>query len=447
MWNRLRRPHPRRPLRDVVDKSLLLLDNLSHRSAVAADSCTGDGAGILIQVPHAFLRRVCGVVGISLPDAGSYGVGTLFLPSRRTDRVACERIVERAVAEEGCTVLGWRDVPVDESVLSVPTRKRRPAMRQVFVAQMGVGRDAGTNTSFEVLLYLIRRRIEAALRETSSGRDCYVASLSSRTMVYKGMLRPDQLSRFYSDLMDPEVASAIAMVHSRFSTNTFPSWRLAHPYRFLCHNGEINTLRGNLSWMRVREAIMSSSRFGGRLAALLPVCGENQSDSASLDNVLELLTLAGRPLAHAMAMLVPEAWEGNTAMSAERQAFYEYHASLMEPWDGPAAVAFTDGRQIAAMLDRNGLRPARYVVTADDLVVLSSEAGALPVPVENIRAKGRLEPGKMLVVNTTQGRILDDEAIKMELASVRPYRRWIAEQRIELATLIAERKAGDAPGD
>src|SRR5687768_16271389 len=234
------------------------------------------------------------------------------------------------------------------------------------------------------------------------------------------------------------------MVHSRFSTNTFPSWRLAHPYRFLCHNGEINTLRGNLSWMRVREAIMSSSRFGGRLAALLPVCGENQSDSASLDNVLELLTLAGRPLAHSMAMLIPEAWEGNTSMSAERRAFYEYHASLMEPWDGPAAVAFTDGRQIAAMLDRNGLRPARYVVTADDFVVLSSEAGALPVPVENIRAKGRLEPGKMLVVNTTQGRILDDEAIKMELAMVRPYSRWVAEQRIDLDQLQRQTNAASS---
>src|SRR5687768_12644456 len=421
--------------RDVVDKSLELLDNLSHRSAVAADSCTGDGAGILLQVPHAFMRRVCGAAGIPLPDAGSYGVGNLLLPSRRADRVVCERIIERAVAEEGCTVLGWRDVPVDESVLSVPTRQKRPAMRQIFVAQMGVRREVDSNTSFEVLLYLIRRRIEAALRETQLGANCYVASFSSRTIVYKGMLRPDQLRSFYTDLRDPEVVTALAMVHSRFSTNTFPSWRLAHPYRFLCHNGEINTLRGNLSWMRVREAIMSSSRFGGRLAALLPVCGENQSDSASLDNVLELLTLAGRPLAHSMAMLIPEAWEGNTSMSAERRAFYEYHASLMEPWDGPAAVAFTDGRQIAAMLDRNGLRPARYVVTADDFVVLSSEAGALPVPVENIRAKGRLEPGKMLVVNTTQGRILDDEAIKMELAMVRPYSRWVAEQRIDLSEL------------
>ena len=427
--------------RDVVEKSLELLRNLSHRSAVAADACTGDGAGILLQVPHSFLRRVCGPAGISLPDAGSYGVGMLFLPSNRADRLVCERMVEVSVREEGCSVLGWRDVPVDDSVLSGPTRRARPVVRQIFVARMGVGREVDTNTDFEVTLYVIRRKIEAALRQMAGGNDCYAASFSSRTVVYKGMLRPDQLAPFYDDLRDPELASAIAMVHSRFSTNTFPSWRLAHPYRFLCHNGEINTLRGNLNWMRVREALMSSSRLGGRIAALLPVCGEKQSDSASLDNVLELLTLAGRPLAHSMAMLIPEAWEGHGTMSPERRAFYEYHASLMEPWDGPAAVAFTDGRQIAAMLDRNGLRPARYVVTADDFVVMASEAGALSIPVGNIRAKGRLEPGKMLVVNTTQGRILDDEAIKMELASVRPYRRWVAEQRIDLSTLVAERGA------
>ncbi|HZD85690.1 MAG TPA: glutamate synthase large subunit, partial [Gemmatimonadaceae bacterium] len=428
--------------RDVVEKSLEVLHNLTHRSAIAADGCTGDGAGILLQVPHAFLRRVCGPIGISLPDAGSYGVGVLFLPSRRADRLICERMIEAAVADEGCTVLGWRDVPVDESVLSAPTRRARPAVRQLFVARMGVGREVDTNSSFEISLYVIRRRIEAALSEIP-GSECYLASFSSRTIVYKGMLRPDQLAQFYTDLREPDLASAIAMVHSRFSTNTFPSWRLAHPYRFLCHNGEINTLRGNLSWMRVREGIMSSSRFGGRLAALLPVCGENQSDSASLDNALELLTLAGRPLAHAMAMLIPEAWEGHATMPDDRRAFYEYHASLMEPWDGPAAVAFTDGRQIAAMLDRNGLRPARYVVTSDDFVVLASEAGALTIPVENIRAKGRLEPGKMLVVNTTQGRILDDEAIKMELAAVRPYRRWVTEQRVDLGDLIAKQGADE----
>ncbi len=425
--------------RDVVIKSLELLDNLSHRSAVAADACTGDGAGILLQVPHVFLKRVCGAAGISLPDAGSYGVGMVFLPSRVPDRIACERLIERIVTDEGCSVLGWRDLPVNDDVLSIPTRRARPVMRQIFVARMGVERDVDSNYAFEVTLYVIRRRIEAALRELPKASDCYAASFSSRTIVYKGMLRPDQLAPFYHDLREPDLTTAIALVHSRFSTNTFPSWRLAHPYRFLCHNGEINTLRGNLSWMRVRESLMSSARFGGRLSSLLPVCGENQSDSASLDNVLELLTLAGRPLAHAMAMLVPEAWESHATMSDERKSFYEYHASLMEPWDGPAAVAFTDGRQVAAMLDRNGLRPARYVITADDFVVLSSEAGALPIPVENIRAKGRLEPGKMLVVNTTQGRVLDDEAVKTELASVRPYRRWVAEQRVDLATLLKDK--------
>jgi glutamate synthase (NADPH/NADH) large chain len=424
--------------RGVVENALEVLQNLSHRSAVAADACTGDGAGILLQVPHAFLRRVCSQAGFALPDAGSYGVGTLFFPAGRAARVACERVVEAAVAEEGCSVLGWRDVPVDDSVLVGPTRRARPEIRQVFVARMGVGREVDTNSGFEVTLYVIRRRIEAALREIPGGSDCYVASFSSRTVVYKGMLRPDQLPRFYDDLRDAELASAIALVHSRFSTNTFPSWRLAHPYRFLCHNGEINALRGNLSWMRVREAIMSCSRLGDGFAALLPVCGQNQSDSASLDNVLELLTLAGRPLAHAMAMLIPEAWERHATMSPERRAFYEYHASLMEPWDGPAAVAFTDGRQVAAVLDRNGLRPARYVITTDDLVVLASEAGALAIPVENVRAKGRLEPGRMLLVNTTQGRMLDDETVKTELASLRPYRRWITEQRIDLATLSVE---------
>jgi glutamate synthase domain-containing protein 1 len=399
--------------RDIVEKSLQLLVNLSHRSAVAADSCTGDGAGVLLQVPHAFLRRVCAPWGIALPDAGSYGIGMVFLPSSRAERAACMRLIESTVVAEGCTVLGWRDVPVDDGVLATATRRSRPVIRQLFVSTMGVARDLDADSAFEITLYVIRRRIESALRMMPGGSDCYIASLSSRTVVYKGMLTPVQLTTFYKDLSEPDLVSAIALVHSRFSTNTFPSWRLAHPYRFLCHNGEINTLRGNLNWMRVREGVMSSSRFGNRLAGMLPVCGEKQSDSASIDNVLELLTLAGRPLAHSMAMLIPEAWEGHASMSPERRAFYEYHSSLMEPWDGPAAMAFTDGRQVAAVLDRNGLRPARYVVTTDDLVVLASEAGALPFPASAIRAKGRLEPGRMLVVNTTQGRILDDEAIKL----------------------------------
>src|SRR5881394_3803717 len=423
--------------RDVVEKSLQLLQNLSHRSAVAADACTGDGAGILLQVPHIFLRRACGFAGISQPEAGSYGVGMVFLPSRAAERRWCERVIQKSISEEGYSVLGWRDVPVDDTVLSSTTRRARPVIRQVYVARMFVDREVDAGSSFEVALYIIRRKIEAALRAMPAGNDCYFASFSSRTIVYKGMLRPDQLQTFYRDLRDPDLASAIALVHSRFSTNTFPSWRLAHPYRFLCHNGEINTLRGNLNWMQVREASMSSSRFGGNIDALFPVCGAKQSDSASVDNVLELLTLAGRPLAHAMAMLIPEAWESHATMSPDRRAFYEYHSSLMEPWDGPAAMAFTDGRQVAAVLDRNGLRPARYVVTADDLVVLASEAGALPFPASAIRAKGRLEPGRMLVVNTTQGVILDDEAVKTELAMVRPYGRWVSEQRIELEALKA----------
>ena len=345
----------------------------------------------------------------------------LFLPSRRADRLICEHMIEAAVADEGCTVLGWRDVPVDESVLSAPTRRARPAVRQLFVARMGVAREVDTSSSFEISLYVIRRRIEAALREIP-GSDCYLASFSSRTVVYKGMLRPDQLAQFYPDLREPDLASAIAMVHSRFSTNTFPSWRLAHPYRFLCHNGEINTLRGNLSWMRVRESIMSSSRFGGRLASLLPGCAEKQSDSASLDNALELLTLAGRPLAHAMAMLIPEAWEGHATMSPERRAFYEYHASLMEPWDGPAAVAFTDGRQVAAMLDRNGLRPARYVVTSDDFVVLASEAGALEIPVGTVKSRLHHAMARLVALvhpdHTASRRVAENVGMRRERTTV-----------------------------
>ena len=424
--------------RDIVEKSLQLLVNLSHRSAVAADACTGDGAGILLQVPHVFLRRACAFAGIPLTDAGTYGVGMVFLPSHAAARASCERLIEQTIASEGYSTLGWRDVPVDDSVLSSTTRRTRPVIRQVFVTRLFVDRDITSDSAFEVALYMMRRKIEAAVRASRDGADCYFASFSSRTIVYKGMLTPDQLSRFYRDLQDPDLASAIALVHSRFSTNTFPSWRLAHPYRFLCHNGEINTLRGNLNWMQVREATMECDRFDGRFDALFPVCAPNQSDSASVDNVLEMLTLAGRPLAHAMAMIIPEAWESHATMSPDRRAFYEYHSSLMEPWDGPAAMAFTDGRSVAAVLDRNGLRPARYVVTADDLVVLASEAGALPIAVGRIRAKGRLEPGRMFVVNTTTGQVLDDEAVKTELAMVRPYHRWVTEQRLSIEDLKAK---------
>jgi glutamate synthase (ferredoxin) len=424
---------------DIVHSALELLENLAHRSAVGADDETGDGAGMLVQIPHAFLWRRCREIGISLPEAGEYGVGMFFLPRDDERRGEAERLVEHIVAERGCRVLGWRDVPVDERHVGVSARATRPAIRQLFVAPLGVNLRVDDPSAFERTLYILRKRIERETREPEPAT--YVVSLSSRTLVYKGMLRPTQLRHFYRDFAEPDFASALALVHSRFSTNTFPSWPLAHPYRYVCHNGEINTLRGNLTWMRVREAVMASEQLGDDIAELLPVVSEGQSDSACFDNVLELLVQGGRPLAHAMMMLIPEAWEADETMAPERRAFYEYHSALLEPWDGPAAIAFTDGRQIGAVLDRNGLRPARYVVTNDDRIVLASEAGALPIPTEKIRARGRLQPGRMLLVNTTQGRILDDVELKEELASRRPYRRWVTEHRIvlpELATAAAD---------
>ena len=424
----------------IVADALQLLENLAHRSAVGADEETGDGAGILVQIPHAFLWRACRSIGISLPEAGAYGAGMIFLPPNASDRAEAESRIEGVVAERGCRLLGWRDVPIDERHCGPSARATRPAIRQLFIAPLGVDLNVDDASAFERALYVVRRQIERVTRdaERAGQTTTYVASLSSRTMVYKGMLRPTQLRHFYRDLTEPDFASALALVHSRFSTNTFPSWPLAHPYRYVCHNGEINTLRGNLTWMHVREAQMKSEHFRDAFGELIPVVREGQSDSASFDNVLELLVQAGRPLTHAMMMLIPEAWEGDETMSAERRAFYEYHSAIMEPWDGPAAMAFTDGRQIGAVLDRNGLRPARYVVTNDDVIVLSSEAGALPFPPEKVRTKGRLQPGKMLLVNTTQGRILDDVELKEELASRRPYRRWVADQRIELAELPIE---------
>ena len=413
---------------DVVRDALQLLDNLSHRSAVGCDPCTGDGAGILLQIPHAFLWNACRELGISLPESGNYGVGMIFLPFDAGERVRCERLVEGAVADAGCRLLGWRDVPTDVAALGAIARGSCPVIRQLFVSPGGVALDVDDPMAFERTLYLVRKRIERAAPL------CYVASLSSRTIIYKGLLVPAQMPLFYTDLADERVVTAIALVHSRFSTNTLPTWPRAHPYRYVCHNGEINTIRGNMNWMRVREEQMASPRFGADTELLFPVIAEEQSDSACLDNAVELLVMSGRPLAHAMAMLIPEAWEKDATMTAARRAFYEYHAPLMEPWDGPAAVAFTDGRQIGAMLDRNGLRPARYVVTDDDRVILASEAGALEVAPERIRSKGRLQPGRMLVVNTTQGRVLDDEAVKAELVSLRPYGRWIGEQQLPLGT-------------
>ncbi len=413
----------------IVRQGLQLLDALSHRAAVGADPLTGDGAGVLLQLPDAFLRAVCAERGLTLPEAGAYGVGMIFLPREAVEREKAVRFVERALADEHLTLLGWREVPTDVSAVGPTAAACAPDVAQLFVA-----RDERDEAGFERALYVARRRLEKAA--ATLGERFYVASLSSRTIVYKGMLIPRQIPLFYPELADERVESALALLHSRFSTNTFPSWARAHPYRFLCHNGEINTLRGNVNWMRVREGRLEIDRpapFGNDIATVLPVVAPHGSDSAALDNAVEFLVMGGRSLAHAMAMLVPEAWGADPEMSPERRAFYEYHASLMEPWDGPAAVAFTDGRSIGALLDRNGLRPARWLETEDGLVVLASEAGVLPIAPERIRRKGRLQPGRMLLVDTEAGRLLHDHELKAELAARRPYRAWVdaGERRLE----------------
>jgi glutamate synthase domain-containing protein 2/glutamate synthase domain-containing protein 1 len=430
--------------RAVVDNALRLLCNLAHRGAAGADPETGDGAGILTQIPHPFFWRVCAAAGLHLPEAGTYGVGMVFLPRDAARRKVFEGLIERTANEEGWRVLGWRDVPTDSAHAGSMALAAQPCIRQFFVSRIGVAADADDGVVIERHLYVMRKRIEKAARRLSADAspECFVASLSSRTIVYKGMLHAEQLRGFYVDLSDAEFISAIATVHSRFSTNTFPSWPLAHPYRYVAHNGEINTVRGNARWMRMREPSLESSRFPDGMDMLLPVIADGQSDSASLDNVLELLIQGGRPIAHAMAMLMPEAWENDELMPAERRAFYEFHASLVEPWDGPAAVVFSDGRQVGATLDRNGLRPIRYLVTDDDLVVLASEAGAIEIETDRVRTKGRLNPGEMLIVNTVTGRILANADLKSELGSLRPYRRWIAEQR---APIDAAAVSYDAP--
>jgi glutamate synthase (NADPH/NADH) large chain len=412
---------------EIVRQGLTLLENMAHRGAVGCDPCSGDGAGIVVQLPHEFLRREATRLGIDLPRPGGYAVGMLFLPTDPGERRACELVLEGIVADEGQIVLGWRDVPVVLDAVGPVARAAAPVFRQVFI-----GRGKTEKKAFERKLYVIRRQAENAIG-TRGG--FYVVSLSSRTVVYKGMLMPEQLPHFYPDLSAPDFSSALALVHSRFSTNTLPTWSRAHPYRFLCHNGEINTLRGNLNWMRVREASMQSRLFGDDLHKLYPIIADGQSDSMCLDNALEFLVRGGRSLPHAVAMLVPEAWEGNPHMDLDRRGFCEYHSTMMEPWDGPALVAFTDGRVIGGTLDRNGLRPARYVVTDDDFVVLASEAGALDVPPERIVSKGRIKPGRMFLVDTVRGRVIEDEEIKRDLAARRPYRAWVTANRVGLDEL------------
>src|SRR5688572_10969720 len=425
-----------RKSRRIVEDGLQILENLTHRGAVGADPLVGDGAGLLVQIPHEFFRAECAGLGFDLPEPGDYGVGFLFMPRDAALRAHYEEIVERIVAAEGQKLLGWRTVPVDNSCLSQSPaiRASEPAHRQVFI---GRGEATQPGDTFERRLFILRKVISNVIYDESKGAETgfYIVSMSSRTVVYKGMFLAYQLGAYYPDLKDPRFASGFALVHQRFSTNTFPSWKLAHPYRMVAHNGEINTLRGNVNWMAARQASVSSPLFGDEISKLWPISYEGQSDTACFDNALEFLVMGGYELAHAAMMLIPEAWAGNPLMDEDRRAFYEYHAALMEPWDGPAAIAFTDGRQIGATLDRNGLRPARYVVTDDGLVIMASEVGVLPVPEEKIVTKWRLQPGKMLLIDMAEGRIISDDELKHRLARANPYRKWVARTQIVLEDL------------
>ena len=422
--------HGRRS-RDIVDKAITALLNLEHRGAAGAEPHSGDGAGILLQVPDTFLRAV---VDFELPAEGSYATGIAFLPqSARDAATACEA-VEKIVEAEGLEVLGWRDVPTDDSSLGALSRDAMPTFRQVFIG-------GASGMDLERKAYVIRKRAEHELGSKGPGQDgpgretVYFPSLSGQTFVYKGMLTTPQLKAFYLDLQDERLESALGVVHSRFSTNTFPSWPLAHPFRRIAHNGEINTVTGNENWMRAREALIKTDIFGTDVEKVFPVCTPGASDTARFDEALELLHLGGRSLAHSVLMMIPEAWERNESMDPARRAFYEYHASLMEPWDGPASVCFSDGTVVGAVLDRNGLRPSRIWVTEDGLVVMASEAGVLDLDPATVVKRMRLQPGRMFLVDTAQGRIVSDEEIKAELAAEKPYQEWLDEQLFHLDEL------------
>ncbi|MEW6306413.1 MAG: glutamate synthase central domain-containing protein, partial [Verrucomicrobiota bacterium] len=418
----------------IVRQAVQVLLNLDHRGACGCEVNTGDGAGILIQMPHTFLKKACADIGIKLPAAGKYGVGMLFLPPDAMERRNCERLFEVIVAEEGQEVLGWRDVPTNNSPLGATAKASEPCMRQVFIKRSPKIKD---DMAFERKLYVIRKRAANEIRNSGlkGSHYWYAASLSYKTLVYKGMLMPGQVDAYYPDLCDPTMETALALVHSRFSTNTFPSWERGHPYRYVAHNGEINTLRGNINWMHARQSMFESELFGSDIKKILPIINTNGSDSAMFDNCLELLVLGGRSLPHAIMMMIPEPWTNHESMSDEKKAFYEYHSCLMEPWDGPASIAFTDGVQIGAILDRNGLRPSRYYVTKDDLVIMASEVGVLDVPPDRVLHKGRLQPGRMFLIDTAQGRIIADEEIKQQIVSAQPYREWLDKHMVELANV------------
>ncbi len=419
----------------IVQQGLKILENLDHRGAVGADKLMGDGAGILIQLPDALYRQEMAAQGVELPPPGEYGVGMIFLPKEHASRMACQQEMERAIKAEGQVLLGWRDVPVNKAMpMSPAVREKEPILRQVFI---GRGDDVIVQDALERKLYVIRKTASAAIQDLKlkHSKEYYVPSMSSRTVVYKGLLLADQVGTYYLDLQDERCVSALGLVHQRFSTNTFPEWPLAHPYRYVAHNGEINTVKGNYNWMKAREGVMSSPVLGADLKKLYPISFASQSDTATFDNCLELLTMAGYPISQAVMMMIPEPWEQHTTMDERRRAFYEYHAAMLEPWDGPASIVFTDGRQIGATLDRNGLRPSRYCVTDDDLVIMASETGVLPVPENKIVRKWRLQPGKMFLIDLEQGRMIDDEELKANLANSKPYKQWIENLRIKLDDL------------
>ena len=422
----------------IVAQALKILENLDHRGAVGADKLMGDGAGILLQLPDALYREEMAAQGVALPPPGEYGVGMVFLPKEHASRLACEQALERAVKAEGQVLLGWRDVPVDRDMpMSPNVRKKEPILRQIFI---GRGNDVIVQDALERKLYVIRKTASAAIQslKLTHSKEYYVPSMSSRTVVYKGLLLADQVGTYFLDLKDERCVSALGLVHQRFSTNTFPEWPLAHPYRYVAHNGEINTVKGNYNWMKAREGVMSSPVLGADLQKLYPISFADQSDTATFDNCLELLTMAGYPISQAVMMMIPEPWEQHTTMDERRRAFYEYHAAMLEPWDGPASIVFTDGRQIGATLDRNGLRPSRYCVTDDDLVIMASETGVLPIPEHKIVRKWRLQPGKMFLIDLEQGRLVDDEEIKATLANSKPYKQWIENLRIKLDDVSSE---------
>src|SRR5947208_14002977 len=409
----------------VVEKALDALENLEHRGAEGADPNTGDGAGILLQIPDGFLRAAA--AGRELPPPGRYGVGVCYLPADTERRILLEQLIEETIAAEGQRTIWWRDVPVDDRHVGDTARLSAPVIRQVLIE---AAEEIPDQEAFERKLYVIRRLIER-----KAGADLALPSFSSRTMIYKGMLTAPQLPRYFTDLRDPRVATRLALVHSRFSTNTFPSWELAHPYRMIAHNGEVNTLRGNVNWMRARESQLACELFGDDLEKVIPVVREGGSDSAVFDNVLELLVLSGRAIPHAVMMMVPEAYKTRTDLDPDVRGFYDFHSCLMEPWDGPAAVVFTDGRLAGAVLDRNGLRPGRWVQDTEGYVVLASEAGVMTVAPEHVQRKGRLAPGKLFLVDLEEGRIVDDEEAKRRVARHMPYGEWYEHTDVHIADL------------